>query len=449
MFRQELSTTKQCKCCRKSAKIIAIIITKVLAMAAKNDFEFLNSEVWLKYTQARYVPLKDIKWRLEKLGIDKTSWPRLQETIERYRKVGAIPFSLKSIGENFWYFPSDSIIQKIHTIESLGNKLFDKIEYQKTFKEEFLVNAAVEEAITSAIYEGANSTRSKAKALIASGDQPKNKDEWMLINNYQVMLWIKKNEHLEVSKNLILKLHEIVTKNTLEGDDANYCGKFRDDVVYVGKKHEGIKFELIDDAVSEVIETVFTHPRFLHGLIRGILLHYFIAYIHPFFDGNGRTARTLFYFKAMKHNLKFVELLSVSAHLKEHGKKYENSFDLVKENDNDITYFIDFCLDSLVAALKKVEEKVEYLIDIGILKDVYSLSYGQVSLLQKMALNKHCAISIEQHAEALGKSREISRRELKNLLKIGFLQEVKKGKKFVYYIQSKKLKEDVRKHKLA
>ena len=66
-----------------------------------------------------------------------------------------------------------------------------------------------------------------------------------------------------------------------------------------------------------------------------------------------------------------------------------------------------------------------------------------------MALNKHCAISIEQHAEALGKSREISRRELKNLLKIGFLHEVKKGKKFVYYIQSKKLKEDVRKHKLA
>lgn len=82
------------------------------------------------------------------------------------------------------------------------------------------------------------------------------------------------------------------------------------------------------------------HPRFLHGLIKSILFHYFIVYIHPFFDGNGRTARTLSYFIGMQNNLKFLELLSISADLKQHGNKYETSFDLVQKYNLDLTYFI-------------------------------------------------------------------------------------------------------------
>ncbi|MBN21744.1 MAG: hypothetical protein CL678_10710 [Bdellovibrionaceae bacterium] len=413
-------------------------------MASKNDFEFLNNEIWLKYTQDRYTPLEDIKYRLEKLGKSQSDWPELKVQIQYFRKMGAIPFFLDSIEKKFWYFPSDSINKKIHQVEALGNRLYDKIENQRTFKNEFLANAAVEEAITSAIYEGANSTRSKAKALIASGKKPKNKDEWMLINNYFAMKWIKENSSLPVSSGVVLKIHEVVSKNTLEGDDANFCGKFRDDVVYVGP-HQGILHEKIDAAINEMISLVTDHPRFLHGLIKGILLHYFIAYIHPFFDGNGRTARTLFYFKAIKNELKFVELLSVSANLKEYGKRYEKSFELVKEHELDMTYFIDFCLDSLITSVKKVEQKVNYLIEISNLIESDNLNINQVSLLQKLALNKYREVTIEDYAEEIDKSREIARRELKDLLGKGFLKEERKGKKFIYFVKSKELKERVRK----
>ena len=64
----------------------------------------------------------------------------------------------------------------------------------------------------------------------------------------------------------------------------------------------------------------------------------------------------------MQNNLKFLELLSISADLKQHGNKYETSFDLVQKYDLDLTYFIDFCLDSLLNAIKQVEKKVEFLI---------------------------------------------------------------------------------------
>lgn len=408
-------------------------------MALREDFEFFNSDVWLRYTQERYAPIDDIKYRLERLGIKNEEWPELKKKIQLLRKLGSIPLFLNSLEKKFWFFPSDSLIKKITTIESFGNKLFDKIENQKTFKEEFLTNAAIEEAITSAIYEGANSTRSQAKALIASGEKPKSKDEWMLINNYSTLKWIKDNTAQALDKEVILKIHGMATHNTLEGDDVNFSGKFRNDVVFVGN-HQGIDYRKIEIALDEVIKLTTVNPRYLHGLTKGILLHYFLAYIHPFFDGNGRTARTLFYFKAMKNDLRFIELLSISAHLKEHGKKYEKAYNLVVEYDFDVTYFVDFCLDSLIAALEKVENKVNYLVKIGDLLEPLGLNAGQTALLQRMALNKHSAISIEEHAINLKKSREIARQDLKDLLSKKLLREEKKGKKFVYLIESKNLK---------
>ncbi|MFG1523137.1 Fic family protein [Halobacteriovorax sp. ZH1_bin.1] len=409
-------------------------------MDNSKDYEFLNTPLWLKYTHERYTPLDDIKYRLDSLGVSLRDWPEVKDTIQRLRRASSIPLYVKEIDKKFWFYPADCINKKLHQIESLGGSLFDLIQRHQNFKQEFLINAAVEEAITSAIYEGANSTRSKAKALISSGEKPKDKDEYMLINNYLAMKWIKENVSKQVSKDLILKVHEIVSQNTLEGDDANFSGKFRNNKVYVGT-HEGIDYTKIEDTIDEVIELTTNNPRYLHGLIKGILLHYFTAYIHPFFDGNGRTARTLFYFKAMKNNLKFVELLSISANLKQHGKRYEKSFDLVKEHQLDLTYFIDFCLDSLLLSLKKVQEKVNFLITISELITRDGLSETQVSLLQKMALNKYKAISIEEYALDINKSREISRRELKGLKAKGYVTELKQGKKFVYKVNSKYLKE--------
>ncbi|MFP5386663.1 MAG: Fic family protein [Bacteriovoracia bacterium] len=416
-------------------------------MAIKDDFEFINSDVWLKYTQDRYVPLEDIKYRLEKLNISKSDWPDLKLKILAFRKLNSIPLFLESISKKFWFFPSDCILKKINHIEHVGNKLFEKIENYQSFKEEFLTNSSIEEAITSAIYEGANSTRAAAKELIATEKVPATKDEWMLINNFRAMQWIKENHLSDVDKKLILVIHKMVTKNTLLGDDANFSGKFRDDKVFVGS-HEGVNFNLIESTLDEVITLTTSNPRYLHGLVKGILLHYFIGYIHPFFDGNGRTARTLFYYKAMKNDLKFVELLSISAYLKEHGNQYTKAFDLVKENEMDITYFVDFCLDSLIESLNKVEEKVAYLMDIAILKEPFKLSSTQITFLQKISLNKEKVITIEAYAAAINKSREIARKELSDLAKKGFLKETKVSRKYTYKLLPPILKERIIKYKV-
>jgi len=409
-------------------------------MPVKDEFEFLNSPIWLEYTQQRYLSPDEMKQRLQQLKKLPVDWSDIANKIIRNRKIGSIPFFLKCVDKKFWLYPSDSLIKKIDEIEKLGLSLYNQINQQSLFAQEFFLNSTIEEAITSAIYEGAHSTRAQAQQLIASGNKPKNKDEWMLVNNFEALSWVEKNRGAVISKENILEIHRIVTQHTMEGDDANFSGKFRNDKVFIGP-HEGIQHGLIDDAISEMIALTTQNPRFIHPLLRAVLFHYFIAYIHPFFDGNGRTARALFYFKSMKNDLDYVQLLSVSAYLKEHGKQYEKAFEKVVENDFDVTYFVDFCLDSIHSALRAVSKKVIYLLHVNELRDKLDLTANQVGLLQRMALHKFRTVNIEEYAKQINKSREVARQELKILAKLELVHEKQEGKKLVYCINKEKLEE--------
>jgi Fic family protein len=409
-------------------------------MSLAGSFDFLNSELWLNYTQTRYLTPDEIKYRLQQKGERPTDWELISKKIIDTRKSGAITLFLNSIEPRFWLYPSDTIQKKIESVERLGRNLFDLISQNVAFKTDFLLDSTIEEAITSAIYEGAHSTRAQAEQLIASGARPKNKDEWMLVNNFRAMKWVQGNRRQPLSKEVVLQLHKLVTENTLEGDDINFCGKFRNDKVYVGP-HEGVEFSLLESVIVEMIELTTNNRRYLHPLVKGILIHYFIGYIHPFFDGNGRTARALFYYKAMKNDLNYVELLSVSAYLKEHGKQYESAFQKVKENDYDVTYFVDFCLDSMSHALKEVSRKINFLIRLLDLKERFGLSGQQVGLLQRMALHKFRTIDADEYSKQIAKSREYARRDLKQLLELGFVNELKVGKKLVYKVNAQRLKE--------
>lgn len=409
-------------------------------MDKKNDFEFLNSNLWINYTQQRYLTPAEIKYRLKQQGLKEAEWSSLSKQILATRKAGSITLFFNSIKPKFWFYPADVIHRKINEIETLGKDLYEKINKNAAFKNEFLFDSAIEEAITSAIYEGAHSTRAQAEQLIASGERPKNKDEWMLINNFKAMKWVKNNQQKSLTKDAILNLHRIVTENTLEGDDANFQGKFRNDKVFVGP-HEGIDPSTIEHAIKEMIQLITDNPRYFHPLLKGILIHYFMGYIHPFFDGNGRTARALFYFKSIRNHLNYVELLSVSAYLRIHGKQYENSFVKVKENEYDLTYFIDFCLDSMASALKEVSRKVSYLLRMTDLAVRFDLSQTQVGLIQRMALHKFRTIDIEEYAQQISKSREFARQELKGLLDHNLVFEIKMSKKLVYKVNAEKLKE--------
>jgi Fic family protein len=404
-----------------------------MKITPKDEFEFLNSSTWLEYTQRRYISPDEIRHRLNQQGNQDRGWFELEKKIQINRKVGSVPLFMPCVEKKFWYFPSDSIARKIEGVESLGRRLFSQISQHSSFSKDFLLDSTIEEAITSAIYEGAHTTRAQAQQLIASGKKPSNKDEWMLINNLRAMTWVHEHKQTALSEGAILEIHKIVTENTMEGDDVNFIGKFRNDKVYIGD-HEGVEHSKISECIKSMIDVSINNPRYIHPLVQGILIHYFTAYIHPFFDGNGRTARALFYFNSMQKGLDYVQLLSVSAYLKTHGKRYEKTFEKAVQWDLDVTYFVDFCLDSIHFALGAVDKKVQYLLQIVSLQKTENLTSNQIGLIQRLALHKFRQVSIEEYAHQINMSREVARQELKALSEKKLLTETTVGKKFVYGI---------------
>lgn len=416
-------------------------------MDYKEQFEFLNSELWVQTTQVEYKPPSKIKHLIKDFGYARTDWSSdLEDKIVNLRKLNSIPFFFKNVDKKFWYYQTDQIMKRINDIERKGEQLYIEISRNSSYKKAFKTDARAEEAIMSAIYEGANTTRKEAKKFIANKEKPKNTAQWMVLNNYDANKWINENKNLALDKNMILKIHEIVTKNTLSEEDAPYCGKFRDDEVYVGNKvHKGADENFIEDSLDEVVDLITKSERYFHPLIKGILLHYFIAYIHPFFDGNGRTARTLFYFKCLKHGLEWVNFLSISAALKAPGQKYENSFKLVKENHWDLTYFILYSLESLEKGLDVIEGKVVKLGKINLLREVHGLSDSQVGVVQRLYLHRYGAIDVKGHSVNIGKSSETARLELKELEAKSLLFEFKVKKKSYYQVNKEFVDQEITK----
>ena len=159
----------------------------------------------------------------------------------------------------------------------------------------------MEEAIASSILEGAATTRKKAKEMLREGRKPKTRGERMIQNNYATMRKIKDHVSEELSVELLCELQESITAGTLE--DASASGRLRrpDEDVMVVDVVDGTvlhnppdagllkdRLKLMCDFANESKSTGFIHP-----VIKGIILHFWLAYEHPFVDGNGRTARAI------------------------------------------------------------------------------------------------------------------------------------------------------------
>ena len=230
------------------------------------------------------------------------------------------------------------------------------------------VSSIMEESIASSQLEGASTTTKAAKKMLRENIAPKNKSERMIVNNYNAMQFIKEHSGDDLSPELIREIHSIISHDTL--DDAKYEGMFRDDNsiavrdVFSGETyHDPPDFNRISDLIQSLCEFANSDGDFIHPIVKGIILHFSLAYIHPFMDGNGRVSRSLFYWYMIRNGYASVEYLSISKVMKRHRGRYDNSYLLAESDENDITYFINFNLDVVSEAtdvfLNYVKRKVE------------------------------------------------------------------------------------------
>ena len=183
--------------------------------------------------------------------------------------------------------------------------------------------------------------------MLRKGIRPRNRSEQMIVNNYEAMRSILEMKDEPLTPELILKIHRIVTKGTL--DDA-LAGRFRktDDLV-VADPVTGTVYHRPPDhsEVPGMIEELcrFANAdegaeRFIHPIIKGIILHFLIGYIHPFEDGNGRTARSIFYWYVISRGYWLFEYMPISRIILRSKRDYALAYLRTEYDEMDLTYFI-------------------------------------------------------------------------------------------------------------
>ena len=229
-------------------------------------------------------------------------------------------------------------------------------------KEWYLVSSLMEEAIFSSQMEGAATTRLVAKDMLRKKMTPKDKSQQMIANNYHTIQFVVQNQDTSLTVELLQHIHRLMTENTL--DDPNDAGRFRTNdevVVENGITHEVVhrppSYTEIPEFVKELCK-FFNEEKpkvFIHPIIRAIIIHFMIAYMHPFADGNGRTARALFYWYMLKQKYWLTEYLSISRVIAKSKKSYEKAFQYTEADNNDIGYFVAYNLRALDLSFKQLQ----------------------------------------------------------------------------------------------
>lgn len=399
---------------------------------ANNEYMYWDDFKYLKMPQGI---LPDQAWSLLKM----------------YRLVQFKYISLvDSKDKPFSYCLPDCVHRDIHFIDQQagGSIIVDDPSVASEEKRRYMMRSLVDEAISSSQIEGAVTTRVVAKDMLRTGRKPKDHSEQMIYNNFQSMQTIKKHLNEPLSIELILQIHTHMTKDTLE--DASWAGRFRtaaDDKIYVFDSdeqtvlHEPPDAGKIVDLMQKLCDFANSdgQDEFVNPIIKGILIHFWLAYVHPFMDGNGRTARALFYWYVLKQKYWVFEYLSVSTAILSARAQYYRSFLYSEMDNNDATYFIVYNLKALHKAVeilneyiarKQKEKKTVY----KLVNKYPMLNFRQKTLLAS-ALEKPSEIyAIETHANIHGVTYQTARTDLLGLNELGLLTLKKVGKKFLFSV---------------
>jgi len=354
------------------------------------------------------------------------------------------------VGRSFSFSDSGYLYRMLHEVDrdASGRIELPADVVTTDSRNRYLVNSLIEEAITSSQLEGAATTRRVAKEMLRSGRRPRDRSERMIVNNYRAMEFVRELVDEDLSAPMLLELQRILTEDTLDAPGA--VGRFRlpSDDVYVVDQRDGAVLHEPPDAneLDERIERLFRFANateeaaFIHPVVRAILLHFMIGYDHPFVDGNGRTARALFYWAMARFGYGMTEFLSISTIIRKAPAQYARAYVYSETDDNDVTYFLDYNLRVILRSIQQLHAYLarkaremhgaQRLLDRFVPASV--LNYRQVALIVAMRKHPDMFYTIESHRKSHNVSYQTARTDLFKLADLGLVTTAKRGRAFVF-----------------
>ena len=402
-----------------------------------------QSPGWMK--KDRYLHWDGLRRRPAPEGFTNEEW---WLGIKLGRNAQLRPITLQDRNGNpFRLGQPDSLTELLHHIDrGFGAALgIPQVIESPASRDRYIVRTLLEESITSSQLEGAATTRAVAKEMLQTGRPPRDKSERMILNNYLTMRRIRDLHEAPLTPALVFELHERVTQDTL--DNPHAAGRFRlpAELIRVEDNIDGTVYHEPppSDQLPARMEAMCAFANgsspdfYVHPVIRAIVLHFWLAYDHPFIDGNGRTARALFYWSMLRQGYELFEFISISQILLRAPIRYGEAFLQTETDENDLTYFILHQAEVIREAVESLRVYVKHKTDElhaaeQCMRGLEGLNHRQQALLTHALREPATRYVIASHQHSHNVSHQTARNDLFDLVGRGLLGVRRLGRTYYF-----------------
>ncbi len=395
-------------------------------------FQRINKD-YLYWDKVKYLTPKGIE--------PETMW----NAVKIQRQLNAQ--SLKFGSHSFSFVITTQMQSLLYELDlNLSGSLRSESKITDSLKDYYLINSIMEEAIASSQIEGASTTRKVAKDMLRKKLKPADKSQQMISNNYETISKISKSQSA-LSVESLLDIHSSITNKTLTHEDEEGVFRKHDNIFVVDAisgyvAHTPPSHTEINDMIEDLCEFANkeSEESFIHPIVKAIIIHFILAYIHPFTDGNGRTARSLFYWYMIKKGYWLSEYLSISRIIYSNKKSYEKAFLYTENDNNDLSYFIQYHLNVIKRAFDDLKNYLQHKMnkeeEAFRFNSIVNINERQRYILKTLADGIKSMFIPKELATQFNVSTKSARADLQELVEIGYLRTINLNKRAVGYIKS-------------
>lgn len=368
-------------------------------------------------------------------------WREIEE--ERLGKAVSLELQDKN-KKSLWFVITPSLLGLISGIER-NRGFLASLKLPKKFMDRLTKENEKKEAYYSSHIEGAVTS---LEAALLHLNKPSRKDYGdeslqMIVNNRDALEYIRAQNLKPISHEIICELHKILVRNTHKKKPIT-VGAYRKGPIYVMNGQGQVIYE--GPLANDVWPMMDCYIRWLHSvseahpLIKAALAHLYFVHVHPFDDGNGRSARALSNLYLMKHGYQFINFMAPSDYFDHHRAEYYRAIQNMETHNGDATFFILYYLKALDEQLHNVqteiqkEERVRDIRNILSAKVRAKLDKKQIKALQWM-LEHQEAMTTKKYCKLGQCSDETARKDFNRLIEAGLIEKIGRGRTTGYILK--------------
>ncbi len=227
----------------------------------------------------------------------------------------------------------------------------------------FGIKAVENEIIATSAIESIDLDRNSVRNVL-KGLAPKDEQETRILGFKKGLEFIADISNKITEENLYRLYMMSVGEFLPESDKLLPGEKYRHDTVYVVSnqiEHAGLSHNKIPGYMQSLMDFI-NQSDDINDLVKAAIIHFYVSFIHPYFDGNGRIARLLHLWFLIQKGYQSTLFIPFSSEIEKSRKKYYEAFTIIEENKNtshkiDVTPFIMYFIDNVYRKIGKSGEE--------------------------------------------------------------------------------------------